>query len=46
MSFNIGFGGPGVSGVVAQVGEFEADLVSLQDSRSGIDPGLSKALQG
>jgi hypothetical protein len=38
MSFNISFGSPGVSGVVAQVREFDADLVLLQDARSGIEP--------
>ena len=46
MSFNISFGSPGVSGVLAQVREFGADLVLLQDEGAHVDLGLRKALDG
>ena len=46
MSFNAAFGSPGVSGVLAQVREFEADLVLLQDEGTHINEGLRRAFEG
>jgi len=46
MTFNVAFGSPGVSGVLAQVREFGADLVLLQDEDASIEAGLRKAFDG
>ncbi len=46
VSYNVGFGGRGISGVVAQVRAFSPDLVLLQDASAGFERELRTAFGG